>query len=90
MKQEFTDIKTKLKEFYPPYMAIAKVYAQKWIAIVIKAQNDLYVLTHEWFSTHLPRVAQQYDKAPPWTQKGLFLPSLVLPISNHPELLQCF
>jgi cobalt-zinc-cadmium efflux system membrane fusion protein len=72
MKQEFTDIKTKLKEFYSPYMAIAKVYAQKWIAIVIKAQNDLYVLTHEWFTTHLPRVAQQYDKAPPWTQKGLF------------------
>ncbi|HBK42892.1 MULTISPECIES: efflux RND transporter periplasmic adaptor subunit [unclassified Polynucleobacter] len=72
MKQEFTDIKTKLKEFYSRYMAIAKVYAQKWIAIVIKAQNDLYVLTHEWFTTHLPRVAQQYDKAPPWTQKGLF------------------
>ena len=72
MKQEFTEITTKLKEFYSRYMAIAKVYAQEWLAIVIKAQNDLYVLTHAWFSTHLPRVAQQYDKAPPWTQKGLF------------------
>jgi cobalt-zinc-cadmium efflux system membrane fusion protein len=72
MKQEFTEMMTKSKELYSRYMAIAKVYVQEWVAAVIKAQNDLYVLTHEWFSTHLPRVAQQYDKTPPWTQKGLF------------------
>ncbi|QWE23013.1 efflux RND transporter periplasmic adaptor subunit [Polynucleobacter sp. AP-Jannik-300A-C4] len=72
MKQEFTEITAKLKEFYSRYMAIAKVYANEWLAVVIKAQNDLYLLTHEWFSTHLPRVAQRYDKAPPWTQKGLY------------------
>ena len=72
MKQEFTVMMDKLKGLYSRYMAIAKVYAREWVALVIKTQNDLYVLTHEWFSTHLPRVAQQYDKAPPWTQKGLF------------------
>lgn len=72
MKQEFTEMMTKSKEFYSRYMAIAKVHVQDWVAAVIKAQNDLYVLTHEWFTTHLPRVAQQYDKTPPWTQKGLF------------------
>ena len=72
MKQEFTEMMTKSKELYSRYMAIAKVYAQKWVDAVIKAQNDLYVLTHAWFTTHLPRVAQQYDKTPPWTQKGLF------------------
>ncbi|OZA72804.1 efflux RND transporter periplasmic adaptor subunit, partial [Polynucleobacter sp. 39-46-10] len=72
MKQEFTEIIAKSKEFYSRYMAIAKVYAKEWLAVVIKAQNDLYLLTHEWFSTHLPRVAQRYDKAPPWTQKGLY------------------
>jgi cobalt-zinc-cadmium efflux system membrane fusion protein len=79
MKQEFTEMMAKSKELYSRYMAVAKGYAQEWVAIVIKAQNDLYVMTHQWFSTHLPRVAQQYDKTPPWTQKGLFyLPWLFL------------
>ena len=72
MKQEFTEVMTKSKEQYSRYMGVAKGYVQEWVAAVIKAQNDLYVLTHEWFSTHLPRVAAQYDKSPPWTQKGLF------------------
>ena len=72
MKQEFTEMMTKSKELYSRYMGVAKGYVQEWVAAVIKAQNDLYVLTHEWFSTHLPRVAAQYDKSPPWTQKGLF------------------
>ena len=72
MKQEFIAKIDKLKELYARYRAVAKVHVQKWIAIVIKTQNDWYALTHEWFSTHLPRVAQQYDKSPQWTQKGLF------------------
>ena len=72
MKQEFIAKIDKLKELYARYRAVAKVHAQKWIAIVIKTQNDWYALTHEWFSTHLPRVAQQYDRSPQWTQKGLF------------------
>jgi cobalt-zinc-cadmium efflux system membrane fusion protein len=72
MKQEFIAAVGKLKELYARYRGVAKVYIQEWIAIVIKAQNDLYALTHEWFSAHLPRVAQQYDKSPQWTQKGLF------------------
>ncbi|MBU3612931.1 efflux RND transporter periplasmic adaptor subunit [Polynucleobacter sp. MG-27-Goln-C1] len=72
MKQEFMAAVGKLKELYARYRAVAKVHIQKWIAIVIKTQNDWYALTHEWFSTHLPRVAQQYDKSPQWTQKGLF------------------
>jgi cobalt-zinc-cadmium efflux system membrane fusion protein len=72
MKQEFTEMMTKSKELYSRYMGVAKGYVQEWLAAVIKTQNDFYVLTHEWFSTHLPRVAAQYDKSPPWTQKGLF------------------
>ena len=72
MKQEFKAKIDKLKDLYARYRAVAKIYVQKWIAIVIKTQNDWYALTHEWFSTHLPRVAQQYDKSPQWTQKGLF------------------
>ncbi|MBU3560532.1 efflux RND transporter periplasmic adaptor subunit [Polynucleobacter hallstattensis] len=72
MKQEFTAMTDQLKAWYTQYLAIAKVYVQEWIAVVIKTQNDLYVLTHEWFTAHLPRVAQQYDKSPQWTQKSLF------------------
>jgi cobalt-zinc-cadmium efflux system membrane fusion protein len=72
MKQEFTEMMTKSKELYSRYTGVAKGYVQEWLAAVIKTQNDLYVLTHEWFSTHLPRVAAQYDKSPHWTQKGLF------------------
>lgn len=72
MKQEFTEMTAKLKEFYSRYMAVAKAYAQDWAATVVKTQNDLYTFTHTWFSEHLPRVAQQYDKSPQWTQKGLF------------------
>ena len=72
MKQEFMMAVGKLKEHYVRYRAVAKVYIQEWIAIVIKTQNDWYALTHEWFSVHLPRVAQQYDKSPQWTQKSLF------------------
>ena len=72
MKQEFIAKIDKLKELYARYRAVAKVHVQKWIAIVIKTQNDWYAPTHEWFSTHLPRVAQQYDRSPQWTQKGLF------------------
>jgi cobalt-zinc-cadmium efflux system membrane fusion protein len=72
MKQEFKAKIDKLKDLYARYRVVAKVYVQKWIAIIIKTQNDWYALTHEWFSTHLPRVAQQYDKSPQWTQKGLF------------------
>ena len=72
MKQEFIAKIDKLKELYARYRAVAKVHIQEWVAIVIKTQNDWYALTHEWFSTHLPRVAQQYDKSPQWTQKGLF------------------
>ncbi|MEY3223911.1 MAG: hypothetical protein RL565_101 [Pseudomonadota bacterium] len=72
MKQEFIAKIDKLKELYARYRAVATVHVQKWIAIVIKTQNDWYALTHEWFSTHLPRVAQQYDRSPQWTQKGLF------------------
>lgn len=72
MKQEFMTAIGKLKELYARYMAIAKAYAQEWIVITIKTQNDWYAYTHEWFSLHLPRVAQQYDKSPQWTQKGLY------------------
>ncbi|QWD94928.1 efflux RND transporter periplasmic adaptor subunit [Polynucleobacter sp. MG-Unter2-18] len=72
MKQKFTVMTDQLKAWYTQYLAIAKVYVQEWIAVVIKTQNDLYVLTHEWFTAHLPRVAQQYDKSPQWTQKSLF------------------
>ncbi|CAM3730662.1 efflux RND transporter periplasmic adaptor subunit [Polynucleobacter arcticus] len=72
MKQEFTEMTAKLKEFCARYMAVAKAYAQDWAATVVKTQNDLYTFTHTWFSEHLPRVAQQYDKSPQWTQKGLF------------------
>ncbi|MBU3574854.1 efflux RND transporter periplasmic adaptor subunit [Polynucleobacter sp. UK-Mo-2m-Kol15] len=72
MKQEFIAAIDKLKELYARYRAVAKVLIQEWIAIVIKTQNDWYALTHEWFSAHLPRVAQRYDKSPPWAQKGLF------------------
>lgn len=72
MKQEFIAASEKLKELYARYKEIAKVYAQEWIAIVVKTQNDWYALTHEWFSAHLPQVAQRYDKSPQWAQKGLF------------------
>jgi cobalt-zinc-cadmium efflux system membrane fusion protein len=72
MKQEFMAAVGKLKELYSRYREVARVHIQGWIAIVIKTQNDWYALTHEWFSAHLPRVAQQYDKSPQWTQKGLF------------------
>jgi cobalt-zinc-cadmium efflux system membrane fusion protein len=72
MKQEFTVMMDQLKTWYTQYLSIAKVYVQEWIAVVIKTQNDLCVLTHEWFTAHLPRVAQQYDKSPQWTQKSLF------------------
>lgn len=72
MKQEFMAAVGKSKELYARYREVAKVHIQEWIAIVIKTQNDWYALTHEWFSAHLPRVAQQYDKSPQWTQKGLF------------------
>ncbi len=72
MKQKFTVMMDQLKAWYTQYLAIAKVYVQEWIAVVIKTQNDLYLLTHDWFTAHLPRVAQQYDKSPQWTQKSLF------------------
>jgi cobalt-zinc-cadmium efflux system membrane fusion protein len=45
----------------------------------VKTQKNWYALVHEWFTAHLPRVAQQYDKSPQWAQKGLFyLPWLCL------------
>jgi cobalt-zinc-cadmium efflux system membrane fusion protein len=72
MKQEFIAAIEKLKALYARYREVAKALIQEWIAIVIKTQNDLYTLTHEWFSAHLPRVAQRYDLSPPWAQKGLF------------------
>ena len=43
MKQEFTVMMDKLKGLYSRYMAIAKVYAREWIALVIKTQNDLFI-----------------------------------------------
>lgn len=72
MKQEFMAMVGKWKELYARYREVAKVHIQEWIAIVIKTQNDWYALTHEWFSAHLPRVAQRYDQSPQWAQKGLF------------------
>ena len=72
MKQEFVAAIDKLKALYARYREVAKALIQEWIAIVIKTRNDLYALTHEWFSTYLPRVAERYDKSPPWAQKGLF------------------
>jgi len=72
MKQKFIEMMDQLKAWYAPYLAIAKVHVQEWIAVVIKTQSDLYVLTHNWFTAHLPRVAQQYDKSPQWAQKSLF------------------
>lgn len=72
MKQEFIAVIDKLKALYARYKEVAKALIQEWIAIVIKTQDDFYALTHEWFSAHLPRVAQRYDKSPPWAQKGLF------------------
>jgi membrane fusion protein, heavy metal efflux system len=72
MKQEFMTALGKLKEWYSRYRAIAKGHTQEWLAVIVKTQNDWYGHTHEWFNAHLPRVAQQYDKSPQWTQKGLF------------------
>lgn len=72
MKQEFIAAIDKLKGLYARYREVAKVLIEEWIAIIIKTQNDWYALTHEWFSANLPRVAQRYDKSPPWAQKGLF------------------
>jgi cobalt-zinc-cadmium efflux system membrane fusion protein len=72
MKQEFIAAIGKLKEHYARYREVAKVHIEEWIAIVLKTQNDWYALTHEWFSAHLPRVAQRYDQSPKWAQKGLF------------------
>jgi cobalt-zinc-cadmium efflux system membrane fusion protein len=49
------------------------------MASSIKTQKNWYALVHEWFTAHLPRVAQQYDKSPQWAQQGLFyLPWLCL------------
>ena len=79
MKQELTSVIGKLKDGYSHYRAIAQVHVQEWMASSIKTQKNWYALVHEWFSAHLPRVAQQYDKSPQWAQQGLFyLPWLCL------------
>ena len=72
MKQELIAAIRNLKDHYARYREVAKAHVREWIAIVIKTQDDFYALTHEWFSAHLPRVAQRYDLSPPWAQKGLF------------------
>lgn len=61
-----------IQSWYVQYMSIAKVYTRKWATDVIGAQNNMYTLTHDWFTSHVPSIAKQYDKAPQWTQKGLF------------------
>jgi cobalt-zinc-cadmium efflux system membrane fusion protein len=79
MKQKWMAVVDKTKVLYSHYMAMAKVYLKDCIAFTLKAQNDLYNYTHEWFVSHAPAVARQYDKSPQWAQKGLFyLPWLCL------------
>lgn len=72
MKQNLMTTVDKLKCLYTRYMALVKGYVKEWIAYAIKAQNDLYVFTHEWFTAHLPAVATRYDQSPRWAQRGMF------------------
>lgn len=72
MKQKFMAWFDRLKGLYTRYMGLAKVYAKDWISLTLKTQNDLYNYTHEWFTSHAPVIAKQYDKSPQWAQKGLF------------------
>jgi cobalt-zinc-cadmium efflux system membrane fusion protein len=72
MKQNFMTAVDRLKGLYTRYIALAKGYVKEWIAYAIKAQNDLYSFTHEWFTAHLPAVATRYDQSPQWAQRGMF------------------
>jgi cobalt-zinc-cadmium efflux system membrane fusion protein len=72
MKKKFILEMNVIQSWYVQYMSIAKVYTRKWATDVISAQNNMYTLTHDWFTSHVPSIAKQYDKAPQWTQKGLF------------------
>ncbi len=72
MKKKFILGMNVIQSWYVQYMSIAKVYTRKWATDVISAQNNMYTLTHDWFTSHVPSIAKQYDKAPQWTQKGLF------------------
>ncbi|CAM3646266.1 efflux RND transporter periplasmic adaptor subunit [Polynucleobacter brandtiae] len=72
MKKKFILGMNVIKSWYVQYMSIAKVYARRWVADIINAQNNMYTLTHDWFTSHVPSIAKQYDKTPQWTQKGLF------------------
>lgn len=72
MKKKFILGMNVIQSWYVQYMSIAKVYTRKWATDVIGAQNNMYTLTHDWFTSHVPSIAKQYDKAPQWTQKGLF------------------
>ena len=72
MKQEVTTLMSKLKAWSALGITYVKSYTKDWFSQIVTYQNQLYDLTHQWFTSRTPWVAERYDRFPPWLRKGFF------------------
>ena len=72
MKQEVTTLMSKLKAWSALGITYVKSYTKDWFSQIVSYQNQLYDLTHQWFTSRTPWMAERYDRFPPWLRKGFF------------------
>ena len=72
MKQEVTTLMSKLKAWSALGITYVKSYTKDWFSQIVTYQNQLYDLTHQWFTSRTPWMAERYDRFPPWLRKGFF------------------
>ena len=72
MKQQVTTLMDKLKEWSALGIAYVKSYSRDWPNQIVAYQNQLYDLTHHWFTSNAPWLAERYDQFPPLLRKGFF------------------
>jgi membrane fusion protein, heavy metal efflux system len=79
MKQQVITLMSQLKEWFALGIAYAKSFIKDWPKKIVSYQNQLYELTHHWFTSNTPWLAERYDRFPPLLRKGFFyLPWLCL------------
>jgi cobalt-zinc-cadmium efflux system membrane fusion protein len=79
MKQQVMTLMSKLKEWFALGIAYVKSYSKDLPKQIVAYQNQLYELTHHWFTSNTPWLAERYDQFPPFLRKGFFyLPWLCL------------
>ena len=72
MKQQVITLMSQLKEWFALGIAYAKSFIKDWPKQIVTYQNQLYELTHHWFTSNTPWLAERYDRFPPLLRKGFF------------------